>query len=228
MRVLGTYMDTEELRAAQEFKADAPSLVCRWRLSGGTLPLENRHLRALGKRIVGGRAVSPHLIAWAKQHIEGTLKEGSLEHPDGVLMLVLDKNGKAAMAVGPYEALHKTSLLSLSRRAQTAQKERAETNCAPETLWIVKDRRFEVGALGKEVFSGATSLVLDLLATRKCSVSFNKDLVKEVISGEKAFDEAFLVSDEHGIVQADEAKGSVGEKLKLDLQKLYATAKGKN
>ena len=63
MRVLGTYMDTEELRAAQEFKADAPSLVCRWRLSGGTLPLENRHLRALGKRAVGGHTVSPHLIA---------------------------------------------------------------------------------------------------------------------------------------------------------------------
>ncbi len=129
-------LDAEELRAAQEFKTDTPSLVCRWRISGGALPLENRHLRALGKRIVGGRAVSPHLIAWAKQHIEGTLKEGSLEHPDGVLMLVLDKNGKAAMAVGPYEALHKTSLLSLSRRAQTAQKERAETNCAPETATI--------------------------------------------------------------------------------------------
>ena len=94
-------MDTEELRAAQEFKTDMPSLVCRWRLSGGTLPLENRHLRALGKRTVGGHTVSPHLIAWAKQHIEGTLKEGSLEHPDGVLMLVLDKTGKAAMAVGP-------------------------------------------------------------------------------------------------------------------------------
>ena len=221
-------MDAEELRAAQEFKTDTPSLVCRWRISGGALPLENRHLRALGKRIVGGRAVSPHLIAWAKQHIEGTLKEGSLEHPDGVLMLMLDKNGKAAMAVGPYEALHKTSLLSLSHRAQTAQKEGTKTNCAPETLWIVKDGRFEVDALAKEIFSGATSLVLDLLATRKCSVSFNKDLVKEVLAGEKSFDEAFLVSDEHGIVQADEAKGSVGEKLKLDLQKLYATAKGKN
>ena len=52
--------------------------------------------------------------------------------------------------------------------------------------------------------------------------------MKEVLSGEKSFDEAFLVSDEHGIVQADEAKGSVGEKLKLDLQKLYAAAKEKN
>ena len=70
--------------------------------------------------------------------------------------------------------------------------------------------------------------MLDLLATRQCSVSFNKDLVKEVLSGEKSFDEVFLVSDEYGIVQADEAKGSVGEKLKLDLQKLYAAAKEKN
>ena len=80
-------MDQEELEAAQKFELDNPELVCRWRLSGGVLPLDNRHLRALSKRAVAQKEVSPHLIAWAKQHIEGTLKEGSQEFPDGVLMI---------------------------------------------------------------------------------------------------------------------------------------------
>ena len=82
-------MDQEELEAVQKFELDNPELVCRWRLAGGVLPLDNRHLRALSKRVVAQKEVSPHLIAWAKQHIEGTLKEGSQEFPDGVLMICL-------------------------------------------------------------------------------------------------------------------------------------------
>ena len=88
-------MDQEELKAAQKFEFDNPELVCRWRLAGGALPLDNRHLRALSRRIVAQKEVSPHLIAWAKQHIEGTLKEGSQEYPDGVLMILLESNGQA-------------------------------------------------------------------------------------------------------------------------------------
>ena len=45
-------MDQEELEAAQKFELDNPELVCRWRLAGGVLPLDNRHLRALSKRVV--------------------------------------------------------------------------------------------------------------------------------------------------------------------------------
>lgn len=45
-------MDQEELEAAQKFELDNLELVCRWRLSGGVLPLDNRHLRALSKRVV--------------------------------------------------------------------------------------------------------------------------------------------------------------------------------
>ena len=35
-----------------EFELGVPALVCRWRLAGRTLPLENRHLRALSQRRV--------------------------------------------------------------------------------------------------------------------------------------------------------------------------------
>ena len=50
-------MDQEELEAAQKFELDNPELVCRWRLSGGVLPLDNRHLRALSKRVVAQKEV---------------------------------------------------------------------------------------------------------------------------------------------------------------------------
>ena len=33
----------------ERFTLGTPALVCRWRLASGALPLENRHLRALGQ-----------------------------------------------------------------------------------------------------------------------------------------------------------------------------------
>ena len=84
------------------FSLGEPALVCRWRLSGGTLPLENRLLRALSSRMVNGGPVSAPLVAWVKQNVEWALKSGSEEHPDGVLMLLIDKQNHAAMTVGPY------------------------------------------------------------------------------------------------------------------------------
>ena len=50
----------------EEFELGEPVLVCRWRLAGGKLPLENRHLRALSRRVVLGRAVTSQLVGWAK------------------------------------------------------------------------------------------------------------------------------------------------------------------
>ena len=82
------------------FSLGTPALVCRWRLAAGTLLLGNRHIRALARRIVNGRPITPELVAWSKQHIEWTLAEGSVENPDGVLLLIVDENGAAAMTVG--------------------------------------------------------------------------------------------------------------------------------
>ena len=36
----------------RNFKLGTPALVCRWRLASGRLPLENRHLRALSRRVL--------------------------------------------------------------------------------------------------------------------------------------------------------------------------------
>ena len=49
----------------EDFSLGVPELVCRWRLSNRTLPLGNRHLRALGHRRVGGKPLDRQLVAWA-------------------------------------------------------------------------------------------------------------------------------------------------------------------
>ena len=213
-------MDQEELKAAQKFELDNPELVCRWRLAGGALPLDNRHLRALSRRIVAQKEVSPHLIAWAKQHIEGTLKEGSQEYPDGVLMILLESNGQAVMTVGPYQSLEERSVLSLARRARISQREEQQTRCAPEVLWLVKDGRIIVGITEESIQSGATSLVLDLAQTLHEPIEFNPDVVAQVFDGTVEFDEAFLTSDEHGIVCASDAEGQIGERFLFGYKKL--------
>ena len=63
--------------------------IClRWFVAGGfgrTLPLENRHLRALESVRLKRRL--PSFDCLGQTAYEGTLKE-ALEHPDGVLMLM--------------------------------------------------------------------------------------------------------------------------------------------
>ena len=100
-----------------DFELGTPAIVCRWRLSGGSLPLENRHLRALLARTGNGKRVTKQLVAWAKQHIEWTLAEGSIGQADGVLMVVIDCDGKAAMTVGDYQPLTERHLSQLCQRA---------------------------------------------------------------------------------------------------------------
>ena len=179
----------------EDFELGTPGLVCRWRLAKGRLPLENRHLRALGARGVG-----MGLVAWAKQHIEWTLKDGSAQNPDGVLMLVVDAQGRAPMTVGPYEPLPQDDAAFLRARAAG---ELGEKGVAPETLWGMSGGRLVAAIPEGAPLSGMASLVMDLAATRGI----------EVLRGSvdpAALDEVFLVSDEHGVVPASDAGGETG------------------
>ena len=197
----------------EEFELGTPALVCRWRLAARTLPLENRHLRALSQRHVAGKAVSTGLVAWAKQHIEWTLAEGAADQPDGVLMLVMDERGRAAMTVGPYEELPDRSLAELADRALAARREAAVTGVSPESLWVVRNGALVWGAEPDELASGAASLVVDLAHTLGISVERAPRLADAARAGEVALDEALLVSDEHGPVAADGLGGPVAERL---------------
>lgn len=205
----------------EEFEVGAPVLVCRWRIQGGELPAMNRHMRALGKRMVLGKHLTPQLLGWVKQHVEWTLKDGSYEHPNGVLMLMTDELGRAAMAVGEYEPLADTSLSALVERAKTSELEAGETDVAPETIWVARGGSLVYGAGVGSISSGAASLVLDLAATLGIPVE-RADFLAEDLEMGAACDEAFLVSDEHGVVPASDAKGPMGERFAQSWEALLA------
>lgn len=196
-----------------EFEVGEPVLVCRWRLSDGKLPAINRHIRALGKRSVNGALLSKQLIGWAKQHIEWTLADGSHDNPNGVLMIMVDEVGRAAMAVGPYEPLADTTLTALLERASQATIEAANTNVAPETLWAYEDGALVVGMPVGDTPSGATSLILDLAETLGYPCERRVSLVDELKENPAHFSEVFLVSDEYGVVPASDASGARAKKF---------------
>ncbi len=204
-----------------DFKLGTPVLVCRWRLAYGKLPLENRHLRALSQRVVNGSHVSAQLIAWAKQHIEWTLTDGSFDCPNGVLMLVVDDQGQAAMSVGPYGELGEKTAAALVARAKEAAGEGLETGVAPEVLAAVRGNTLVLGTGEGSKVCGAATLVLDLAQAFGLGAAYDEALVEGLLADkDAAFDEVFLVSDEHGVVAATDCLGPVAERLRAGYDKL--------
>lgn len=196
-----------------DFELGSPALVCRWRLAARTLPLENRHLRALSRRLVAGGPVSKQLVAWAKQHIEWTLGQGAANHPDGVLMVVVDEAGRAAMTVGPFEPLAVVTPSALAERAQLAVREAEATGVAPETLWVARGDALVLDSPVDRPLSGAASLVEDLARTVGVPVVREEGLAARVMNGDKGYDELMLVSDEYGVVPAAGASGPHARRL---------------
>lgn len=197
----------------KDFELGTPALVCRWRLANRHLPLQNRHLRALLARRVNGDALPRELVTWAKQQIEWTLDQGAAEYPHGVLMFLMDDGGHAAMTVGPYVAPDETRLAEITRRAERADAEGRLTGVAPETLWLARGDVliWDQGAYRSP--SGASSLVLQLAQTLGLVVNAWDGLLDAVATGAVDYDEAFLVSDEHGVICASDAAGRHGRRM---------------
>lgn len=190
----------EQQEREQTFSLDQPALVCRWRMAHRRVPLLNRHIRALSQRTVNGAPLARNMLSWAKQHVEWSLAEGEYDDPCGVLMMVVDVNGNAAMTVGAYEPLEDTSAAALASRAALARAERDETGVAPEVLCAVADGSLIVDAAPDEPLCGAMTLVEQLAET--CG--------HDVVHAEGALPAGtvLLVSDEHGVVPASDAPAS--------------------
>lgn len=216
-------VDARQL-AMENFSLGTPALVCRWRLAAGTLLLANRHMRALARRFVNGHRISPELVAWAKQHIEWTLAEGSFEHPDGVLMLIVDHNGAAAMTVGPYEPLEQRHTRALIARAQGAAQERDETDVAPEVLFALSDGDLLVGMAPDAAPGGCASLVLQLASTLGIPAVFSPDLLDDLLDDQVDAEGVFLASDEHGIVCASDCSDQLCRQFEASYERLFHLA----
>ena len=210
-----------EERGPEPFDLDRPALVCRWRMAGKRVPLLNRHIRALSRRTVQGAPLPRNLISWVKQHIEWSLAEGDYDERDGVLMLVVDVNGNAAMSVGPYAPLADVSAAGLCGRAGLAAVEAAETGVAPEALCQVDGDRLTVFQGEGALTQGALTLIEQLADTRGLAwdraglprgVMATGDTAPGAAAPVSSLDSVvvgggslFLVSDEHGIVPAEGA-----------------------
>ena len=209
------------------FTLGKPALVCRWRLADRCLPLANRHLRALGARRLDDKPIPRNLVAWVKQHVEWTLETGSAEYPDGVLMLIVDEDGKAAMTAGEYVPLTDKTSSALVARALSARGEAKETGVAPETLWGVRGDALVAGIPEGQSPSGASSLVFGLAETVGMPVIREGSLAEDASRGKAGCDELLLVSDEHGVVPASNASGPRAAKLAAGYQRLLDNTKRK-
>lgn len=217
-------MDSTASIGMDGFTLGKPALVCRWRLAGGDVLLKNRHMRALSKRIVNGKPVSPELVAWAKQHIEWTLAEGSLEYPNGVLMLMVDESGAAAMTVGPYEELRICSSQVLLARARSALVEQDATDVAPETIFAYEGDTLIAGTSAETARGGCASLVLQLATTLGIPTVYRADLLDRLVDGRVEPAELFLASDEHGIVEASDCTGPRAARFSASYKRLFEAA----
>lgn len=188
----------EQERGMEPFNLDAPALICRWRMAGKRVPLLNRHIRALSQRTVNGAPLSHNMLSWVKQHIEWSLAEGDFSIRGGVLMLVIDVNGNAAMTVGEYEPLADVSRAALLARAEEAAREAASTGVAPEVPCCVEGDVLTCFVEEGVPVCGAMTLVEQLAATRGLACARGPLAMAEVAQGS-----LFLVSDEHGVVPAD-------------------------
>ena len=207
----------------ESFSLGTPALVCRWRLQEGRLPLENRHLRALSNRKVNGVPVTNELVAWAKQHIEWTLGEGASEYPDGVLLLVIDVGGQAAMSVGAYRPLERMRVQEALTRARGSRREGEVTGVSPEDLWLIRGDTLVWGISPELKPAGASSLINDLAQTLGMSVRRDEDILEAEDLFDLKADEVFLVSDEHGVVPARDCMGTRSKKFAAGYQKLLKT-----
>lgn len=203
--------DPEEQRAYEEFCANQerglgkfelaePALVCRWRMARRSVPLLNRHIRALSQRLVNGAPLTTNMLSWAKQHVEWSLAAGDYRDPNGVLMTVIDINGDALMSVGPYEPLADASAAALIARAREAAREAEGTRVAPESLCTLLDGELLIAA--GEYPCGAMTLVEQLATTRGLGC---RRIALDELAGAVHGGQLLLVSDEHGVVLASDS-----------------------
>lgn len=129
------------------------------------------------------------------------------------------------MTVGPYEPLAVATTSALALRARQASVEAGETGVAPESLWLADHDGLVWGIGPEEQPSGAGTLMRDLARTLGFSVRRQEGLADALLSGNvPSYDEAFLVSDEHGIVPASNAGGPRSERFSAGYAKLLDAA----
>lgn len=206
--------------ALSEQALQFPELSLRWRIYNRQLPLKSRHYQAL--RSYG---LADGLVSWVIQHIEWTLPEGSLQQPHGVLTLDVDKSGKAAMNLLPFQELSSAQLPELIVQA-SCRGTRAQDGADSQVLWALKDRHLIILTQESVCYAAVHSLMIDLARYRKLDVSFQPPSCVTATSEKDALSvkalelkhagyEFMLLSDEFGAVLEE---GALSSELRFFVQ----------
>lgn len=158
-------------------------------------PPHSRAVRAPG----AGRAAYPQHTQLGQTTRWWSLAEGDYTAHDGVLILVIDINGNAAMTVGEYEPLADTSAKALRARSAEARSEADETGVAPRAPLFPPSitASWPLLAPADECLCGTATLIEQLAQTKGIPVT-RVDIPAQLKGA------LFLVSDEHGVVPATE------------------------
>ena len=135
------------------------------------------------------------------------------------MTFVVDDQGRALMGVEPYVALEPMDAQALIERARAC----ADDPVPGEVAWVVREEGGKTSLVAlmdaSRVLSGANSLIADLAKTLKMEVSFNPEMQAQ------PGDEVMLVSDEHGVVGATDARGAAVERFSAYYERLVGQTK---
>jgi hypothetical protein len=140
-------------------------------------------------------------------------------------MLVIDVGDQAAMSAGEYRALDQTNAQDLFKRAWGARREGEITGVSPEDLWLVRGNALVWGTTPELKPSGSSSLIDDLAKTMGMPVMCDESLFDTGSVDDLDADEVFLVSDEHGVVPAQDRGGARAKKFAAGYAKLLRSRK---
>lgn len=188
---------TEEEWRARNLPSE--KLELRWRYDNKQVPLYERRLRSLRAFNVG-----PAVQAWVRSRLEWVIDNKLYEMPDGVIVLSIDPEG----------------VVEIQQEAQAPVPsfltEQLETDDAPGTLWFAKDG---VVHCSEEPRQAADTFARDLVTTLGNTFEVGRP---EVLDGV----EAFVISDEFGIVPCEGKTGAVTDKLVECFDKLWSQKQG--
>ena len=179
----------------------------RWRLSGGKLPMRERHLRSLLSLGIDGP-----MQAWVRTRIEYVLENHAAEHPDGAMHLVIAPDGKVTFSVEPLRELPQVGAGDVDVAAGTV------AGISDATVWLAGEKRL-VAAVQNGLVSAIDTTLRDLAATLGYTVE-----ERAVASDDAQGLELFVTTDEHGVVTVEGCSGEQASKFAELLGRLWAKA----
>ena len=188
------------------FELGEPALVCDGASRSGAYRFSTVISARWQRAAFRGAPVGHGLLSWAKQHVEWSLADDTTVAvpDDGVLMLVIDTAGQAAMSTGPYERLASTAREALIYRALDAHREADRTGVAPEVLAAHRAGALVLGVGAEDPLAGVASLAAQLAEARGVRIERDPALPYRALAG-ACVGALLLLSDEHGVVAAGDA-----------------------